>query len=93
MLTNTAESEDTADGVQRHPTCLQVRYLEQQNKMLETKLELLQGQGLRGSNVEPMFEAYMSTLRGQMDVVNNEKTKLNGELKNMQGLVEDYKHK
>lgn len=76
------------------PSCSpQVRYLEQQNKMLETKLELLQGQGVRGSNVEPMFEAYMSTLRCQMDVVNNEKTKLNGELKNMQGLVEDYKHK
>uniref|UniRef100_A0A674MC94 Si:dkey-222f2.1 n=1 Tax=Takifugu rubripes TaxID=31033 RepID=A0A674MC94_TAKRU len=70
-----------------------VRYLEQQNKMLETKLELLQGQGARGSNVEPMFETYMSTLRCQMDIVNNEKTKLNGELKNMQGLVEDYKHK
>lgn len=43
--------------------------------------------------MEPMFEAYMSTLRCQMDLVNNEKTKLNGELKNMQGLVEDYKHK
>uniref|UniRef100_A0A672FN07 Si:dkey-222f2.1 n=1 Tax=Salarias fasciatus TaxID=181472 RepID=A0A672FN07_SALFA len=70
-----------------------VRFLEQQNKMLETKLELLQGQGVGRSNVEPMFEAYMAGLRRQMDLVNNDKTKLDGELRNMQGLVEDYKHK
>ncbi len=72
---------------------MQVRYLEQQNKMLETKLELLQGQGVGRSNVEPLFEAYMAGLRRQMDLVNNDKTKLDGELRNMQGLVEDYKHK
>ncbi|XP_044039762.1 intermediate filament protein ON3 [Siniperca chuatsi] len=70
-----------------------VRFLEQQNKMLETKLDVLQGQGMGRSNVEPMFEAYMVGLRRQMDLVNNDKTKLNGELRNMQGLVEDYKHK
>lgn len=61
--------------------------------MLETKLELLQSQGVSRSNVEPMFEAYMAGLRRQMDLVNNDKTKLDGELRNMQGLVEDYKHK
>ncbi|KAM9759710.1 keratin, type II cytoskeletal 8 [Menidia menidia] len=70
-----------------------VRFLEQQNKMLETKLELLQGQGVSRSNVEPLFEAYMAGLRRQMDLVNNDKTKLDGELRNMQGLVEDFKHK
>nr|XP_057911208.1 keratin, type II cytoskeletal 8 [Doryrhamphus excisus] len=70
-----------------------VRFLEQQNKMLETKLELLQGQGVGRSNVEPLFEAYMAGLRRQMDLVNNDKIKLDGELRNMQGLVEDYKHK
>uniref|UniRef100_A0A3Q3MB24 Keratin, type II cytoskeletal 8-like n=1 Tax=Mastacembelus armatus TaxID=205130 RepID=A0A3Q3MB24_9TELE len=70
-----------------------VRFLEQQNKMLETKLELLQGQGMSRSNVEPLFEAYMAGLRRQMDLVNNDKIKLDGELRNMQGLVEDYKHK
>ncbi|XP_054483297.1 intermediate filament protein ON3-like [Anoplopoma fimbria] len=70
-----------------------VRFLEQQNKMLETKLDLLQGQGPGRSNVEPLFEAYMAGLRRQMDLVNNDKTKLDGELRNMQGLVEDYKHK
>lgn len=72
---------------------LQVRFLEQQNKMLETKFELLQGQTPGRSNVEPMFEAYMANLRRQMDVVNNDRTKLDGELRNMQGLVEDFKHK
>uniref|UniRef100_A0A8C7ZPB3 Si:dkey-222f2.1 n=1 Tax=Oryzias sinensis TaxID=183150 RepID=A0A8C7ZPB3_9TELE len=72
---------------------LQVRFLEQQNKMLETKLELLQGQGVSRSNVEPMFEAHMANLRRQMDLVNNDKIKLDGELRNMQGLVEDFKHK
>ncbi|KAF3690345.1 Keratin, type II cytoskeletal 8 Cytokeratin-8 [Channa argus] len=70
-----------------------VRFLEQQNKMLETKLELLQGQGVSRSNVEPLFEAYMAGLRRQMDLVNNDKMKLDGELRNMQSLVEDYKHK
>uniref|UniRef100_A0A3Q3WZV0 IF rod domain-containing protein n=1 Tax=Mola mola TaxID=94237 RepID=A0A3Q3WZV0_MOLML len=70
-----------------------VRFLEQQNKMLETKLELLQGQGVGRSNVEPMFEAYMAGLRRQMDLVNNDKIKLDEELRNMQCLVEDYKHK
>nr|XP_061814535.1 keratin, type II cytoskeletal 8-like [Nerophis lumbriciformis] len=70
-----------------------VRFLEQQNKMLETKLELLQGQGVGRSNVEPLFEVYMAGLRRQMDLVNNDKSKLDGELRNMQGLVEDYKHK
>ncbi|XP_054881726.1 keratin, type II cytoskeletal 8-like isoform X1 [Poeciliopsis prolifica] len=70
-----------------------VRFLEQQNKMLETKLELLQSQGVSRSNVEPMFEAYMAALRRHNDLVNNDKTKLDGELRNMQGLVEDFKHK
>ncbi|XP_049588884.1 keratin, type II cytoskeletal 8 [Syngnathus scovelli] len=70
-----------------------VCFLEQQNKMLETKLELLQGQGAGRSNVEPLFEVYMTGLRRQMDLVNNDKSKLDGELRNMQGLVEDYKHK
>uniref|UniRef100_A0A8C1KRF6 Si:dkey-222f2.1 n=1 Tax=Cyprinus carpio TaxID=7962 RepID=A0A8C1KRF6_CYPCA len=70
-----------------------VRFLEQQNKMLETKWELLEGQTPGRSNVEPMFDAYMANLRRQMDVVNNDRTKLDGELRNMQGLVEDFKHK
>lgn len=70
-----------------------MRYLEQQNKMLETKWDVLQTQTPGRSNIEPMFEAYMANLRRQLDVVNNDKIKLDGELRNMQGLVEDFKHK
>ncbi|XP_012993508.1 keratin, type II cytoskeletal 8 [Esox lucius] len=70
-----------------------VRFLEQQNKMLETKFDLLHSVKAGRSNIKPMFESYMANLRRQMDVVNNDKTKLDGELRNMQGLVEDFKNK
>ncbi|XP_036388895.1 intermediate filament protein ON3-like isoform X1 [Megalops cyprinoides] len=70
-----------------------VRFLEQQNKMLETKWQLLQSQAPSRSNIEPMFEAYIANLRRQLEVINNDKTKLDGELHSMQYLVEDYKHK
>merc|ERR1719357_2134136 len=70
-----------------------VRFLEQQNKMLETKWNLLQGQTSTRSNIDSMFEAYISNLRRQLDGLGNEKMKLEGELRNMQGLVEDFKNK
>ncbi|XP_030632006.1 keratin, type II cytoskeletal 8-like isoform X2 [Chanos chanos] len=70
-----------------------VRFLEQQNKMLETKWSLLQDQTTTRSNIDGMFEAYIANLRRQLDGLGNEKIKLEGELKNMQGLVEDFKHK
>ncbi len=40
-----------------------------------------------------MFEAYIANLRRQFDGLGNEKMKLEGELKNMQNLVEDFKNK
>uniref|UniRef100_A0AAY4ABW0 IF rod domain-containing protein n=1 Tax=Denticeps clupeoides TaxID=299321 RepID=A0AAY4ABW0_9TELE len=70
-----------------------VRFLEQQNKMLETKWSLLQDQTVTRSNIDAMFEAYIANLRRQLDNLGNEKMKLGGELKNMQGLVEDFKKK
>ncbi|XP_029910690.1 intermediate filament protein ON3-like [Myripristis murdjan] len=70
-----------------------VRFLEQQNKMLETKWSLLQDQTTTRSNIDGMFEAYITNLRRQLDGLGNEKIKLEGELKNMQGLVEDFKNK
>uniref|UniRef100_A0A3Q1HRK5 Keratin 5 n=1 Tax=Acanthochromis polyacanthus TaxID=80966 RepID=A0A3Q1HRK5_9TELE len=70
-----------------------VRFLEQQNKMLETKWSLLQEQTTTRSNIDGMFEAYIANLRRQLDGLGNEKIKLEGELKNMQGLVEDFKTK
>ncbi|XP_068615185.1 intermediate filament protein ON3-like [Brachionichthys hirsutus] len=70
-----------------------VCYLEQQNKMLDTKWKLLQDQTTTRSNIEGMFEAYIANLRRQLDGLGNEKVKLEGELRNMQGLVEDFKTK
>ncbi|XP_058488602.1 keratin, type II cytoskeletal 8-like [Solea solea] len=70
-----------------------VRFLEQQNKMLETKWSLLQDQTTTRSNIEGMFEAYIANLRRQLDGLGNEKVKLEGELRNIHGLVEDFKRK
>ncbi|KAJ8259061.1 hypothetical protein COCON_G00180730 [Conger conger] len=70
-----------------------VRYLEQQNKMLETKWSFLQNETTTRSNIDAMYEAYIANLRRQLDNLGNEKFKLEGELKNMQGQVEDFKCK
>lgn len=70
-----------------------MRFLEQQNKMLETKWNLLQGQTTTRSNIDAMFEAYISNLRRQLDSLGNDKMKLESDLHNMQGLVEDFKNK
>uniref|UniRef100_A0A8C5A558 Keratin 8 n=1 Tax=Gadus morhua TaxID=8049 RepID=A0A8C5A558_GADMO len=70
-----------------------VRFLEQQNKMLETKWNLLQQQTTTRSNIDAMFEAYITNLRRQLDGLGNDKMKLEADLHNMQGLVEDFKNK
>ncbi|XP_053312210.1 keratin, type II cytoskeletal 8 [Spea bombifrons] len=70
-----------------------VRFLEQQNKMLETKWSLLQNQKTTRSNMDSMFEAYINNLRRQLDTLGQEKLRLESELGNMQGLVEDFKNK
>ncbi|NXS63754.1 K2CO protein, partial [Brachypteracias leptosomus] len=70
-----------------------VQLLERQNKILETKWSLLQDQKTSRSNIAPMFEVYISNLRRQLDTLLNDKGRLEGELKNMQDLVEDFKTK
>ncbi|KAI9521213.1 hypothetical protein NQZ68_010917 [Dissostichus eleginoides] len=70
-----------------------VRFLEQQNKMLETKWSFLQDQTTSPSNIDRMFEAYISNLHRHLGGLGNEKVKLEGELRNMQGHVEDFKNK
>ncbi|KFO35331.1 Keratin, type II cytoskeletal 8 [Fukomys damarensis] len=70
-----------------------VRFLEQQNKMLATKWSLLQQQQTSQSNMDNMFESYNSHLRQQLDTLGQEKLKLEAELGNKQGLVEDFKNK
>ncbi|XP_056131301.1 keratin, type II cytoskeletal 8-like isoform X2 [Lampris incognitus] len=70
-----------------------VRFLEQQNKMLETKWSLLQSQTTTISNTDAMFEAYIASLRKQLDNLGHEKVRLESDLHNMKGLVEDFKKK
>uniref|UniRef100_A0A8C4XNQ8 IF rod domain-containing protein n=1 Tax=Falco tinnunculus TaxID=100819 RepID=A0A8C4XNQ8_FALTI len=74
-----------------------VRFLEQQNKVLETKWTLLQDQGQKTNsgknNLDPLFEAYINNLKRQLANLLNERGRMDGELKNMQDLVEDFKNK
>ncbi|XP_048343942.1 keratin, type II cytoskeletal cochleal-like isoform X1 [Sphaerodactylus townsendi] len=71
-----------------------VRSLEQQNKVLTTKWELLQ-QCVQPSrkNVETYYENFLATLKKQLECVLNERGKLQHEQKNMQELVEEYRSK
>ncbi|NXO18955.1 K2C4 protein, partial [Oriolus oriolus] len=73
-----------------------VRFLEQQNRVLETKWKLLQeqgGVGTGGRNLDPFFETYISGLRKQLDFLSSEKHQLETELKSFQDMVEDFKTK
>uniref|UniRef100_A0A8C5KM78 Keratin, type II cytoskeletal 1b n=1 Tax=Jaculus jaculus TaxID=51337 RepID=A0A8C5KM78_JACJA len=72
-----------------------VRFLEQQNQVLQTKWELLQqvNTSTRTSSLEPILEAYISELRRQVDLLNTEQMHQNTEIRNMQDVVEDYKRK
>lgn len=74
-----------------------MRFLEQQNKVLETKWALLQEQsqnsGVTRNNLEPLFETYTGNLRRQLDSLQGEQGRLDLELRNMQDLVEDFKNK
>ena len=82
------------------PTLLvlaQVRFLEQQNKVLETKWALLQEQGQKSgvtrNNLEPFFERFINNLRGKLDNLQSERGRLDSELRNVQDLAEDFKTK
>ncbi|NWV30879.1 K2C6A protein, partial [Grantiella picta] len=68
-----------------------VRFLEQQNKVLETKWSLLKDQKIVQNNLEPMFELYISNMRRQLEALGGERLQLSSELKAMQDAVEDFK--
>ncbi|XP_040497889.1 keratin, type II cytoskeletal 6A-like [Ursus maritimus] len=72
-----------------------VRFLEQQNKVLDTKWTLLQEQGTKTvrQNLEPLFEQYINNLRRQLDSILSERGRLDSELRSMQDTVEDFKNK
>ncbi|XP_023578546.1 keratin, type II cytoskeletal 1 isoform X2 [Octodon degus] len=72
-----------------------VRFLEQQNQVLQTKWELLQqvDTSTRTHNLEPYFENYISLLRRQVDQLKSDQSRMDSELKSMQDMVEDYRNK
>ncbi|XP_006141670.1 keratin, type II cytoskeletal 3 [Tupaia chinensis] len=74
-----------------------VRFLEQQNKVLETKWCLLQEQTATSkasaNDLQPFFESYIGCLQAHLDRLVAERGRLDGELGTMQGLVEEYKRR
>ncbi|XP_047406164.1 keratin, type II cytoskeletal 1b-like isoform X2 [Sciurus carolinensis] len=72
-----------------------VRFLEQQNQVLQTKWELLQqvNTSTRSNNLEPILESYISELRRQVDFLNSEQMRKTTEIRSMQDVVDDYKSK
>uniref|UniRef100_A0A8C3LYB5 IF rod domain-containing protein n=1 Tax=Chrysolophus pictus TaxID=9089 RepID=A0A8C3LYB5_CHRPC len=72
-----------------------VRFLEQQNKVLSTKWELLQQQGPSGprKNLDVIFENYIQGLRRRLESLLGQRGELESELQNMRQYVEEYKTK
>ncbi|KAL0611679.1 LOW QUALITY PROTEIN: Keratin, type II cuticular Hb6 [Plecturocebus cupreus] len=70
-----------------------VRFLEQQNKLLETKLQFFQNRECCESNLEPLFEGYIETLRWEAECMEAYSGKLASELNHMQEVLEGYKKK
>ncbi|XP_055251374.1 keratin, type II cytoskeletal 1b [Moschus berezovskii] len=72
-----------------------VRFLEQQNQVLQTKWELLQqvNTSTQTNNLEPIFESYISKLQRQVDFLRAEQMRQSSEIRSMQDVVDDYKNK
>ncbi|XP_063284576.1 keratin, type II cytoskeletal cochleal-like [Pelobates fuscus] len=70
-----------------------VRFLEQQNKMLETKWALLQEQKTAHYQIEPLFEAFISNLRRQLGNLGCERERLEGERNSMEQSVEELRRR
>jgi basic type II keratin len=70
-----------------------VRFLEQQNQVLETKWELLQQLDLNNcrKNLESIHESYISSLRKQLETLSGDRVRLDSDLRNMRDVVEDCK--
>ncbi|XP_032500610.1 keratin, type II cytoskeletal 7 isoform X1 [Phocoena sinus] len=71
-----------------------VRFLEQQNKVLETKWALLQEQkSTKSSCLLGILEAQTAGLRKQLEALQLDGGRLEVELRNTQDVVEDFKNK
>lgn len=71
----------------------QVRFLEQQNKLLETKWQFYQNRKCCESNLEPLFEGYIETLRREAECAEADSGRLASELNHVQEVMEGYKKK
>ncbi|XP_031538712.2 keratin, type II cuticular Hb6 isoform X3 [Vicugna pacos] len=70
-----------------------VCFLEQQNKLLETKLQFYQNRGCCQSNLEPLFDGYIQTLRREAERVEADSGRLASELNHVQEVLEGYRKK
>ncbi|XP_020821984.1 keratin, type II microfibrillar, component 7C [Phascolarctos cinereus] len=70
-----------------------VRFLEQQNKLLETKWQFYQNRKCCESNLEPLFQGYIETLRRELECVEADSGRLASELNHVQEVLEGYKKK
>ncbi|OWK16849.1 KRT81 [Cervus elaphus hippelaphus] len=68
-----------------------VRFLEQQNKLLETKLQFYQNRQCCESNLEPLFNGYIETLRREAECAEADSGRLSSELNSLQEVLEGYK--
>ncbi|XP_004461006.1 keratin, type II cuticular Hb1 [Dasypus novemcinctus] len=68
-----------------------VRFLEQQNKLLETKWQFYQNRKCCESNLEPLFNGYIETLRREAECVEADSGRLASELNHVQETLEGYK--
>ena len=70
-----------------------MRFLEQQNKLLETKWQFYQNRQCSESNLEPLFNGYIETLRREAERVEADNGRLASELNHMQEVLEGYRKK
>ncbi|KAI5931575.1 Keratin, type II cuticular Hb5 [Manis javanica] len=68
-----------------------VRFLEQQNKLLETKWQFFQNRQCCESNLEPLFNGYIETLRREAECAEADSGRLASELNHVQEVLEGYK--
>ncbi|GAB5573804.1 keratin [Prionailurus iriomotensis] len=91
-----ARGEGADQVSQQQVRCLHrqgVRFLEQQNKLLETKWQFYQNRKCCESNLEPLFEGYIETLRREAECVEADSGRLASELNHVQEVLEGYKKK
>uniref|UniRef100_A0A3Q2Q9T1 Intermediate filament protein ON3 n=1 Tax=Fundulus heteroclitus TaxID=8078 RepID=A0A3Q2Q9T1_FUNHE len=70
-----------------------VQLLEQENKMLETKWQLLQSQTAASTNIEPIYRSFIDNLQRQLDLALRDKAQLEREKTGMINQLDNFKAK